>query len=66
MTAVFNTEHAPTAGERIRDAAWVAFVALVLGIPMIGLVTVDEGGKLMLQTRWRCWRPSSPSAFSAG
>lgn len=52
MTAVFNTEHAPTAGERIKDAAWIAFVALVLGVPMIGLATVDEGGKLILQTRW--------------
>jgi len=52
MTAVFNLEHAPTWPERLKDAAWIAFVALLLGIPMIGLVTVDEGGKLVLQTRW--------------
>lgn len=52
MTAVFNLEHAPTLGERLKDAAWIAFVALLLGIPMIGLTTVDEGGKLILETRW--------------
>ncbi|HET6719304.1 MAG TPA: high-affinity branched-chain amino acid ABC transporter permease LivM, partial [Rhodocyclaceae bacterium] len=52
MPAVFNIEHAPTAQERIKDGLSIALVALILGIPMIGLVTVDEGGKLVVQTRW--------------
>ena len=30
----------------------VAFVALVLGIPMIGLTTADSGGMLEVHTRW--------------
>jgi len=52
MAAVFNIEHAPTAQERIKDGLSTALVALILGIPMIGLVTVDEGGKLVVHTRW--------------
>lgn len=52
MTAVVHLDHAPTLTERLRDAAWIAFVALVLGIPMIGLTTVDAGGKLVVETRW--------------
>ncbi len=52
MTAVVLVGHAPTLHERLRDAAWIAFVALVLGIPMIGLTTVDGGGKLVVETRW--------------
>ena len=52
MTAVVHLEHATTLTERLRDAAWIGFVALVLGIPMIGLTTVDGGGKLVVQTRW--------------
>ena len=52
MSAVFHTQHAPTAQERVKDALSMAFVALILGIPMIGLTTVDEGGKLVVQTRW--------------
>jgi branched-chain amino acid transport system permease protein len=30
----------------------VAFIALLLGIPMIGLTTVDQGGALRIATRW--------------
>ena len=52
MTAVVHVGAAPTVQERLRDAAWIAFVALILGIPMIGLTTVDAGGKLVVQTRW--------------
>jgi branched-chain amino acid transport system permease protein len=55
MTAIVQSVHlghAPTFQERLRDAAWIAFVALILGIPMIGLTTVDAGGKLVVQTRW--------------
>ena len=52
MTAVIQTLHAPTLPERLKDAGGVAFVALVLGIPMIGLTTVDSGGALEVKTRW--------------
>lgn len=52
MTAIIQTAHAPTPAERLKDASGVAFVALVLGIPMIGLTTVDGGGALEVKTRW--------------
>lgn len=52
MTTVIQTLHAPTLSERLRDAGGVTFVALVLGIPMIGLHTVDIGGSLEVRTRW--------------
>ena len=52
MTAVVQVGNAPTLPERLRDAAWIAFVALIFGIPMIGLTTIDAGGKLVVQTRW--------------
>lgn len=52
MSAVIQTSHMPTLPERLKDAGGVACVALVLGIPMIGLTTVDSGGALQVQTRW--------------
>ena len=52
MSAVIIAGHAMTPAERMRDAGWVAFVALVLGIPLIGLTTVDDGGKLVVDTRF--------------
>ncbi|HEX5803280.1 MAG TPA: DUF3382 domain-containing protein, partial [Azospira sp.] len=51
MSAI-TLSHAPTAGERFKDAAWAAFVVLLLGIPLLGLTTIDEGGKLVVHTRW--------------
>jgi branched-chain amino acid transport system permease protein len=41
-----------SAAARLKDAATVAVVALLLGIPMIGLTTVDQGGALRVATRW--------------
>ncbi len=52
MSTVIQTAHARTMQERLKDAVGVAFVAMVLGIPMIGLTTVDTGGALQVQTRW--------------
>ena len=52
MSAVVFARHAMTPVERLRDAAWVAFVGLVLGIPMVGLTTVDAGGRLGVETRF--------------
>ncbi|MBI3516128.1 MAG: high-affinity branched-chain amino acid ABC transporter permease LivM [Proteobacteria bacterium] len=37
---------------RLRDAAAAAFVTLVLALPLVGLRTVDQGGALVLETRW--------------
>jgi len=51
MRAAIHAQHPVTVGERLRDAGWIAFVAFILGIPMIGLVTVDVGGKLVVHTR---------------
>lgn len=52
MATVVFARHAMTAQERLRDAGWIAFVALILGIPLIGFTTVDVGGKLAVQTRF--------------
>jgi branched-chain amino acid transport system permease protein len=52
MRVVVLAQHTPSARERLKDAATVAFVALLLGIPMIGLTTVDQGGALHVATRW--------------
>ncbi len=52
MSVVVSAQHAPSAAERFRDAAAVALVALLLGIPMLGLTTVDQGGALRVATRW--------------
>lgn len=37
---------------RLGDALRIAVVAIVLGIPLIGLYTSDSGGLLQLHTRW--------------
>jgi branched-chain amino acid transport system permease protein len=52
MSAVIFARHAMTPSERLRDAGWVAFVGLILGIPLIGLTTVDVGGRLGVETRF--------------
>jgi branched-chain amino acid transport system permease protein len=52
MPVVVIAHQAPSAAERFRDATAVAFVALLLGIPMLGLTTVDQGGTLQVATRW--------------
>ena len=52
MPVVVLAHQAPSAKERFRDAAAVAFVALLLGIPMLGLTTVDQGGALQVVSRW--------------
>ena len=52
MSAVVFARHAMTPAERVRDAGWVAFVGLILGIPLIGLTTVDVGGRLGVETRF--------------
>ena len=37
---------------RLKDALVVAAIGLLLGLPMIGLYTQDQGGALMVATRW--------------
>jgi len=52
MTAIVHAHHTPTLSERLKDASAAAFIALILGIPMIGMTTVDQGGFLAVMTRW--------------
>jgi len=52
MSAVVFARHRMSPADRLRDAGWIAFVALVLGIPLIGLTTVDAGGRLEVATRF--------------
>jgi branched-chain amino acid transport system permease protein len=52
MTPLVLAHHAISPAERFRDALAVASIALLLGIPMIGLTTVDQGGALRIASRW--------------
>jgi branched-chain amino acid transport system permease protein len=52
MTTLVLAHQGISPAERIKDAAAVSFIALLLGIPMIGLTTVDQGGALRIATRW--------------
>ncbi|MFC5302285.1 high-affinity branched-chain amino acid ABC transporter permease LivM [Azospira restricta] len=52
MSTTIVLAHAPTLASRLRDAGAAAFVALMLGIPLIGLSTEDQGGALAVITRW--------------
>lgn len=52
MRQPVQVHRAPTFAARAKDALAVAFMALLLGIPMIGLTTVDQGGALQVATRW--------------
>jgi branched-chain amino acid transport system permease protein len=48
MTPLVFAHHAISPAERFKDALAVALIALLLGIPMIGLTTVDQGGALRI------------------
>ncbi|THF61156.1 high-affinity branched-chain amino acid ABC transporter permease LivM [Pseudothauera rhizosphaerae] len=52
MSTVVFAAHGMTPAERLRDAGWIAFVAFILGVPLIGLTTVDVGGRLAVNTRF--------------
>ncbi len=52
MSSLVYAHATPTLSERLKDAGGIAFIALLLGIPMIGLTTVDQGGSLHVVTRW--------------
>ena len=52
MRQPVQVHRAPTLAARAKDALAVAFMALLLGIPMVGLTTVDQGGALQVATRW--------------
>ena len=52
MTAAILTPSGSTMRVRLKDALQVAVIALLLGIPMIGLTTVDVANALQVQTRW--------------
>jgi branched-chain amino acid transport system permease protein len=52
MSPLVFAHNTPTLAERCKDAAGIALIALLLGIPMIGLTTADQGGSLQVLTRW--------------
>ncbi|SDH34673.1 high-affinity branched-chain amino acid ABC transporter permease LivM [Propionivibrio dicarboxylicus] len=52
MRAPVLVHDALTLAERCKDAASVALIGLLLGVPMVGLTTVDQGGALQVATRW--------------
>ena len=52
MSAPFAIAHPPSLAERLKDAGAAALVALILGIPLIGLTTQDQGGALVVISRW--------------
>jgi branched-chain amino acid transport system permease protein len=52
MTAAGSRPSRHFAGRTFQGRAAVALIALLLGIPMIGLTTVDQGGALRIATRW--------------
>jgi branched-chain amino acid transport system permease protein len=52
MSALVVARQPTSPAERLKDAAASALIALLLGIPMIGLTTVDHGGALRVATRW--------------
>jgi len=52
MTSTVSASQTLSARARFKDAVAVACIALLLGIPMIGLTTVDKGGMLQVASRW--------------
>ena len=52
MSGLVFAPDVPTPAERVKDAGMITAIALWLGIPMIGLTTVDQGGALQVATRW--------------
>ena len=52
MAAIMHSPASQSFADRFKDALTIAIVALLLGIPMIGLTTVDQGGALQVATRW--------------
>ena len=55
---------ASTLPEKLRDAASVAFIGLLLGIPLIGLTTVDAAGMLTVVTRWQALAVTVAALFA--
>jgi branched-chain amino acid transport system permease protein len=53
MSVLVHAREAFSFAARCRDALAVALISLLLGIPMIGLTTVDQGGSLQVSTRWK-------------
>ena len=64
MSTIVFARHAMTPAERLRDAGWVAFVGLILGVPLIGLTTVDVGGRLAVDTRFGLLAAFVTAAFA--
>ena len=52
MEGMSTSQRFSSFSRRLKDACVVAFIALLLGIPMIGLTTGDSGGTLVVLTRF--------------
>ena len=52
MSAVPLRPSRVPASSRLFDAGLASLMATLLGIPFIGLTTIDVGGQLVVQTRW--------------
>lgn len=52
MSTTLLLDHSTTLADRLKDAVLAGLVALLLGIPLIGLTTQDQGGALGVITRW--------------
>lgn len=52
MTSFESTHMGNAFHKRLMDAGLASLAIFLLGVPFIGLTTVDIGGKLAVQTRW--------------
>src|SRR5438105_1001181 len=52
MAATTSLNRTSPMRDRLLDAGFASLVAVLLGIPFIGLTTADVGGRLVVQTRW--------------
>ncbi|MCA0239224.1 MAG: high-affinity branched-chain amino acid ABC transporter permease LivM [Proteobacteria bacterium] len=50
--------------QRLSDAGFAALLTALLGIPLVGLTTVDVGGRVAVQTRWDWLLGAALMAFS--
>lgn len=63
MTALTMENKGKGIRQWMGDGVLAALVAFLLGIPFIGLTTVDVGGRLVVQTRWDWLIAASAAVF---
>lgn len=52
MSTLNLNTHQISMASRCKDAVAAGFIALLLGVPMLGLTTADQGGTLGIVTHW--------------